>query len=137
MSVFVVDANVVAKWLTPEDHSQAAERLLGGHTLLAPDIAIGEVANLLVKKVRQRQFPAERVQAGLDLALEQLVLVPSLPLVGRSTDIALRYARSVFDALYLTLAEGSSCQCVTADRRAYDALVADFGAHLLWIEDVP
>jgi hypothetical protein len=47
----VVDANVVVKWLLPEDLSHAAARLLApGYELWAPDLVWAEVGYIFWKK---------------------------------------------------------------------------------------
>ena len=43
MTRFAVDANVVVKWVTPEEHSESAARLLSeGLELWAPDLVWAE-----------------------------------------------------------------------------------------------
>ena len=51
----VVDASVVAKWFLPEPHKDNAERLLRDFLsetveLMAPDLLVVEVGNLLWKR---------------------------------------------------------------------------------------
>lgn len=52
---YVVDASVVSKWLLPEAYKDNADRLLRDFVnqdvgLIAPDLIIGEVGNVLWKR---------------------------------------------------------------------------------------
>ncbi len=42
MTTLVVDASVVIKWVVQEEGSDAAVRLIGGPSLIAPDLLIPE-----------------------------------------------------------------------------------------------
>jgi predicted nucleic acid-binding protein len=62
----VVDASVVVKWLLPEIHSEAAKRLLADELQLwAPDLVWAEVGNVLWKRSRRGELPADVVTALL------------------------------------------------------------------------
>jgi predicted nucleic acid-binding protein len=55
MNYLVVDASVVIKWLVFEPYSTEARQILsdyqaGDLTLLAPDLLLAEVANIIWKK---------------------------------------------------------------------------------------
>jgi len=53
MSKLVVDASVAAKWLVSEPLSNRALAVLGGSDeLIAPDLFLAEVGNILWKKAR-------------------------------------------------------------------------------------
>jgi predicted nucleic acid-binding protein len=134
----VVDANVAIKWLLPEEHSEAAYRLLQRDLeLQAPDLLWAESGNILWKKWRKKELTAEAM-AQLLPALRRfpLRILPSEPLCDLAGDIARRFDRSFYDSLYLALSLSSSCPLVTADLRLYNALrtVSDFD--LVWIGDV-
>ena len=126
------------KWIAEEEHSAAALRLLRPDSeLLMPDFGLGEVANALVKNVRRGEIAAEDVAPAIERVGGECALLESSGLLAAAVEIALGYGRSVFHSLYLALAYDSSCQYVTADRRAYDALSGSFAANLLWVEDIP
>lgn len=57
MSLYVVDANVVAKWFVPERLSEEAVRLLDDkHDLASPDLLWPDIGNVLWKKSRVGQL---------------------------------------------------------------------------------
>lgn len=60
MSLYVVDANVVAKWFVPERLSEEAVRLLDErHELASPDLLWSELGNVLWKKARAGQLTGQ------------------------------------------------------------------------------
>ncbi len=134
-----MDASVVAKWLLPEVHSEAAGRLLGGGLdLWAPDLVWAEVGNVLWKKWRQRELSADAV-AGLvrDLRRMPLTIHPSDLLFEPAWEIAHGLGRSFYDSLYVALARSQGCRLVTADRKLWQALRHGPAQDLLlWVEDI-
>jgi predicted nucleic acid-binding protein len=59
------------------------------------------------------------------------------PLLPAALDLALSVDRTVYDCLYLALAEARDSVMVTADRRFCDAVTASVWAdRIVWIEDV-
>jgi predicted nucleic acid-binding protein len=136
----VVDASVVVKWLLPEIHSEAAARLLGGEQeLWSPDLVWAEVGNILWKKWRQGELPAEAVGHLLaDFRRLPLSVHSSEPLFEAAWEIAHSLDRSFYDSLYLALAMSHGCSLVTADLKLWRALQGGPGeGSLLWVEDLP
>jgi len=137
---YVVDASVAIKWFIPERLSEAAGRLhQAQHSLLVPAFFWLEIGNVLAKKIRR----GELTRAEGDFILKELRQVP----LQRHADerlfrpayaLALQMQRSLYDCLYLALAEVIDGRMVTADRKFYTALMAgDPGRRVLWIEDLP
>jgi predicted nucleic acid-binding protein len=133
----VVDASVAVKWFVEEELSSEARRLLRPDLeLVAPDFILTEAANVLLKKVRRGEMPAEVVEEALDLLNIFALLSRSVALVPAAFTVAKEYGRSVYDALYVAMALQEGCQIVTADKRLYKALREVLPGSLLWIEDV-
>ncbi|MBI4506647.1 MAG: type II toxin-antitoxin system VapC family toxin [Chloroflexi bacterium] len=121
----VVDASVVAKWYVPESGSAAALALLEADlTLLAPDLLLAEVGNILWKKARQGELTdAHATWIARAFRTEApVVLWPSSALIETALAVALAFDRPVYDGLYLALALTVGSQLVTADRRLVRAL---------------
>jgi len=137
VSRVVVDASVAAKWFLNEIHSPAALRLVGGHDLLAPDLLLSEVAQVIWKRARRRELSVEQGVAILrQLNAAPLTIHPSGLLIEVAFEIALGLARTVYDCLYLTLAIQQGCRLVTADRTFHQALQGGpFASSVLWVED--
>ena len=133
----VVDASVMVKWLVPEEYSAQARRVRHtGAELLAPLHFRAEVANALWKKVGKQILSADEARRLLtvQLPVTQFAIPPLLPV---AFDIALRYERTVYDALYVALALRERCQLVTADKKLRNSLARAFPGIILWVEDIP
>ncbi|MBX9658435.1 MAG: type II toxin-antitoxin system VapC family toxin [Nitrospiraceae bacterium] len=140
MNRYVVDASVVIKWFLPEIHSEAALRLCPPrYRLHVPALMTLEVGNVLAKRIRR----GELTRAEGDVVLKELKHLP----LQRHTDdrlfpaayqLALDTQRSLYDCLYLALAEAVDSVMVTADRKFYSSLTGGaYGRRVLWVEDLP
>jgi len=135
----VVDASVVAKWFIPESHKQPAERLLRdficGHLdLCAPDLLVAETGNILWKRCAQRGeiTPAQAATSFRHLLLLGVRLHPSTELATMALELAIAEHRSLYDMLYLALAERENCDLITADEKLFRALGGSF-PRIRWI----
>ena len=130
--LYVIDAGVVVKWFIPEVDSDIAHQLLerylqGVDTAVAPDLLIAECGNVLWRRCRQGDItPEEATESLADLLTLQVPLVPATSLVQSALQLALQYQRTLYDALYLTLAQERNCDLITADERFFNALRAQF-----------
>lgn len=136
MSLYVIDANVVAKWFVPERLSEEALRLLDErHELASPDLLWPELGNVLWKKARAGQLTGQET-ADIVHALDQfpVTFFPSRLVLGGALEIALATGRSVYDSVYVALAVALECRLVTADERLVNALAGGpLASHVLWV----
>lgn len=140
MTQYVVDASVVVKWFVPENHSKYADRLLNNsYNLLAPQLLIAEVCNILWKKIRLGQISlAEGQQALAEFQATNLQILELEPLLQDTFNLANQTGRTAYDCFYLILAIQQQCQMVTADEKFFNALQnTAFATHLCWVEDLP
>jgi len=122
MSVFVVDASVVVKWVVDEVGSDEAAALRGDE-LQAPDWIRVECANVLWAKSRRRELAPNEASERLALLLEAPVaLFPASEILERAFALAQELAHPVYDCLYLALALERRCPLVTADERFVTAV---------------
>lgn len=140
MSGYVVDASVAIKWFVPEIHSDAALRARhGGYRLHIPAFMMLELGNVLAKKIRRMEL----TRPEGDAILKELKHLPfqrhaDERLFPAAYRLACETHRSLYDCLYLALAEAVDGILVTADRKFYSALAAGtYGRHVLWVEDLP
>ena len=139
MTCFVVDASVAAKWYLPEPYDTSAFRLLDTQfQLYAPDLLFPEMGNILWKRAIRKELLREKAFIIIDALLSvPLQIMESRLLLPSALDIACRSKRSVYDCLYIALAEHIGCPMVTADLKLYNALKkSPLKKSILWVEDV-
>ncbi len=119
----VIDASVAFKWYAPEPGHEIAEGLLvqaetNAVRLLAPDFMLIEVANIGCKRFQQGQMRSTAVER----VLTTLRLLPvgwrdTMEYLDLATALAMSRGCTVYDALYLAVAEAYDAVLVTADSR--------------------
>jgi predicted nucleic acid-binding protein len=126
VSTFVVDASVVIKWFVPEVHGDAARRLLEySHQYVAPDLLFAETANAIWKRVRHGELSSRHAQRLVtDLGRVAVETVSCRALAADAHALATRIGRTVYDAMYLTLAVRLETRMITADERLARSLAA-------------
>lgn len=119
----VVDASVGAKWVLAEPDSDRALALLSSATrgetsLLAPDVYVPEVTNIIWKSTHLRgDLTRDEARDALDGLLGTLPrLTPAAGLAAQALELALAFEHPSYDCLYVALALRHSCPVVTADR---------------------
>lgn len=122
----VVDASVVMKWYVDEPGTLEAIALHDGDELLvAPDLLLSEVANGAWQKVRRGLISSEQATAMLqDLGASNVTFRRGRALVPRALELALEIGDSVYDCIYLALAEREALVHVTADEKLHRRVVA-------------
>ncbi len=139
MTQFVVDASVSVKWFLPEEHRDAAIRLIaGGHDLLAPELLLPEFGNVIWKKYRRGELDGDEVRGVFrDFRRLPLRFIGMAPYLENALTFAIELEHTVYDCIYLALAIHHDVSFVTADRKFYDALKdSPVGKTLVWVEDL-
>lgn len=125
---FVVDASVGAKLVLKEEDSFRAHAVFrsasdGGGSLHVPDHFFVECAQALRRAVRRRDLDLGEAAAVAEaLAGLGLESAECRHLAGDALRIAEEASITVYDALYVALADRTGAPLVTADRRLFDAL---------------
>lgn len=140
MRRYVVDASVAIKWFVPEIHSDAALRAQhAGTHLHIPAFMVLELGNVLAKKIRRNELTPRDGEA----ILKEL---KHLPLQRHADErlftvaylLALDTHRSLYDCLYLALAETVDGIMVTADHKFFASITnGPYGRRVMWVEDLP
>jgi len=124
MKAYIIDASVAVKWYIPEAKSKEAVKYLDLYernraTLLAPDLIIAELGNVLLKKIKSEELLAEDAAEIADLftRLCPLKLVTAKELLPAALELAGNLELTVYDSLYLSLALLTETSLVTADRQ--------------------
>lgn len=114
----VVDASAMVELLLGTSTGESCrERLLRDEEdLCAPHLLDVEVAQVLRRYASMREITPDRgTEALADLAAMSVMRYPHGPLLERAWD--LRDSASVYDAVYLALAEALDAPLVTCDAR--------------------
>jgi predicted nucleic acid-binding protein len=119
----VVDASVGLKWVLAEPGADRARALLeavahGEIRLLAPDVYVAEISNVLWKRSRLRgELSPDDAREALDRLLGSLPeIVPGAVLSSQALELAIAFGHPAYDCLYVALALRAGCPLVTADR---------------------
>ncbi len=119
---FVADSSIGIGWVHPGQATELTRRLLEaakqGTAVHVPSLWHLEIANALLAAVRRGLLTDAHRRAGLDL-LNGLKLVLDLETSGAAfsvtSDLALKYSLSVYDAAYLELARRMSLALASRD----------------------
>ena len=132
MSDMVVDSSVVAKWILPETDSPRAERLIAevalkGDRLIVLDLAFAEVTNAIWKQYHRGLATLDETRQFLvDLFQCPVEMEPAFRLLQPALEIATKYRRAVYDALFVALCQDRGLQGITADEPLHTAIHAGF-----------
>lgn len=118
MKTFVIDASIAVKWVVEEDGSKNALALRGRAKLMAPELLVGECANIFWKKAQRGDLSEdEACFAARLLQASDIELCPTRTLLEPATRIAIALNHPAYDCIYIALAIERNCRFVTADDR--------------------
>jgi len=125
---YVIDTSVAIKTVIAESDSAKAIQLRddynnGFHDLIAPDLYPTEICNVLMMAERTGKIrPGEAAVFLSDFILDLPALCDAVSLLPRALEISQRFRQSVYDCLYVALAEREGCELVTADDKLIKAV---------------
>lgn len=121
--MIVVDASVVFKWVIDEhDAATTASRalrnqfLVAKEEILAPDLLLYEIANILAHKTTLSKTHKQRAW-GSFISLNVPIVAATGAYAADCLTFSLKYHVSVYDAAYLVLAKTKGATFVTADEK--------------------
>lgn len=118
MSRFVLDASVAVAWLLDDEKEARADAALGQLETavgLVPRFWHLEVRNALLGAERRRRIRVHEVDERLRTLAELPVRTDTEPRIGTAFALARMHRLSMYDALYLELAERSDAPLATLD----------------------
>lgn len=138
--ILAVDASVATKWLLAEEHAARAAAVNAQRfDLVAPELLIVEVANVLRKRQRRGELTLQQASAMIDHITELPVkLLGHTRLAKAALTLSAKLDHSLHDCIYLAAAVAESCRLVTADRHLHEKVnQSPLTGLTVWIEDVP
>ena len=119
----VIDASIVVKWFLNEKDSDKARLIRselekGDISVIVPELLFLEILNALkYNKVREKNIiAANRILFGINFKVERL----SEGLLFRSIENSVKYDLTIYDAIYVTLAQIYGTFLITADKELYN-----------------
>ena len=119
MSRFVLDASVAVAWLLDDEEEARAAAALGQletEVGLVPQFWHLEVRNALLGAERRRRIRVHEVDERLRTLAELPVRTDTEPRIGAAFALARTHRLSMYDAMYLELAERSEARLATLDK---------------------
>ena len=119
MSRFVLDASVAVAWLLDDEEEARADAALGQletEVGLVPQFWHLEVRNALLGAERRRRIRVHEVDERLRTLAELPVRTDTEPRIGTAFALARTHRLSMYDAMYLELAQRSDAPLATLDK---------------------
>jgi len=138
---YIIDASVAVKWLYEEPFYMEARRFLQPQIVrIAPDLIILECLSAIQRKVKRREITPETGWQGFSLFLKSNPIQQefSSDLMERAYELSNVLWHSVYDCIYLALAEKEDAILVTADRKMYERVkTSAYSKSIAWVEEPP
>lgn len=138
MTRVVIDASVLFKLFVDEDLSDEARALVAqAGELLAPDLILAEIANVTWKRQARRDIDSSTAQAIVDNVLRfPLQITRSDAILADALQIAMTGRCTVYDALYVAVAQRHSTTLMTGDKKLARLMAPSvWGKLVTWIGD--
>jgi len=123
--MIIVDANIVVHTLVTGPYSEQARRIFEANLeVAAPDILVGDVANVLGKMVRTQVIKRSQAELFFDTLQQMPIkLFDSNPILANAFTMSLDFNHGFFDCVYLETARLKASHLLTVDEK----LIKKFG----------
>lgn len=128
--LLVLDASVVVKWFSKEEDSEKAIELRDKFVnrevfIVCPDLVLYEVANALrYNKNLDENDIREAIGSLYDMEID--IIVPTKEVMARAIEFAREFNITIYDAVYVSLADILNAKLITADKMLVKACKRDF-----------
>ena len=139
MREVVVDASVATKWVVEETHSDKATLLLAYEARHAPDHWQAEAVSVLWSKVFRGDLTAADAEERMTVLMRAPVIGARIAgLLPRAFAISVAREVTIYDSLYVALAEQLGIPMVTADARLIRRVLQDtrLASRMVWVGDL-
>ena len=118
----VIDASVAVKWFLNEENSDKARLIRsklenGNISIIVPELLFLEILNSLrYNKVKEQNIlAANKILFGIGFEIVEL----SEEILFKVAENSIKYNVTIYDALYITLAQIHGIFLITADKKLY------------------
>ncbi|MFQ6054866.1 MAG: type II toxin-antitoxin system VapC family toxin [Methanosarcinales archaeon] len=121
--MYVLDASVVIKWFSEEEHTDKAleirDKFLRGKCDIAvPDLLLYEVSNALrYNPDFEEEDVNDAINSLFDMEID--IIVPISKIIKSAINLAFKYDITIYDATYVALAKEIRFTFITADNKLY------------------
>lgn len=135
-----MDASVIVKWFSQDnesDYDKTRELIMafsnGSLNLFVPDLLLYELSNALLKG---KKFDYKKIKSALKYihSLQIEIFSANLNLLNKAIQIAFDYDLTIYDAIYVSLAQLKNCPFITANPRCFKKIKEDYVINLSDIE---
>jgi len=122
--MFVLDASIVASWCFPDErhpHADAAFRRIADEFAIAPALLWFELRNVLLMGERRGRLSEAQTARFLNHVGELPIELDRDPNEALVLGLARAHGLSVYDAVYLELAQRKTLPLATLDKALIDA----------------
>jgi len=122
--MFVLDASIVASWCFPDErhpHADAAFRRIADESATAPALLWFELRNVLLMGERRGRLSEAQTARFLNHVGELPIELDRDPNEALVLGLARAHGLSVYDAVYLELAQRKTLPLATLDKALIDA----------------
>ncbi len=119
-----LDASVIVKWFTREEKREEALRyremfINDEIEIVVPDLILYEIGNALRYNPSFNDEDVRlAVRSLIDLGIN--IIIPTTEILDMAINLAFKYDTTLYDSVYLALAEILNDTLVTADKNLYD-----------------
>ena len=120
--IHVIDTSALIRLFIPDGPALPEAELAlsrastGGDTLLAPDLILVEIANVLLRKLRRGELSDQEHDELLPLMLKlPLRIVEHSTLILQASALARNHKLSAYDAIFLALAQHHGVRLLTCE----------------------
>jgi|SRR3989344_1563620 len=123
-NALVLDASVIIKWFTKEEKRKEAIELRDKYTneeidIVVPDLILYEISNALRYNPNfDENDVKEALKSLLDIGIT--IITPTQEILEKSIDLAFSNNISIYDSIYISLAEIIGFNLITADEKLYN-----------------
>ena len=118
----ILDASIIVKWFSKENDSDKAIKLREEHLSDETQIIIADYTILeVINSLRYKENDKSKLKEAEDIIYQVQPTIQNINklLVDKAIDISYKHKITIYDAIYVALAQMHGCFLITADKELY------------------